>query len=50
MICDKLTQYVPHSYDPAYEQWEFGKLSAMREIAFSLENDYRYYYMGRSQS
>ncbi|KAJ5776163.1 uncharacterized protein N7511_001174 [Penicillium nucicola] len=33
-------------YDPAYEQWEFGKLSAMREIAFSLENDYRYYYMG----
>jgi arginine-tRNA-protein transferase len=22
----------------------------MREIAFCLENDYRYYYMGRSQS
>ncbi|KAJ5594882.1 Arginyl-tRNA--protein transferase 1 [Penicillium hispanicum] len=33
-------------YDPAYEQWEFGKLSAMREIAFSLENEYPYYYMG----
>lgn len=35
------------SYDPEYEQWEFGKLSAMREIAFCLENDYPYYYMGR---
>ncbi|KAJ5190558.1 uncharacterized protein N7498_009543 [Penicillium cinerascens] len=33
-------------YDPEYEQWEFGKLSAMREIAFCLENDYPYYYMG----
>ncbi|KAJ5129396.1 uncharacterized protein N7515_005435 [Penicillium bovifimosum] len=33
-------------YDPAYEQWEIGKLSAMREIAFSMENQYQYYYMG----
>ncbi|KAJ5720491.1 arginine-tRNA-protein transferase [Penicillium malachiteum] len=33
-------------YDPEYEQWEFGKLSAMREIAFSIENKYPYYYMG----
>ncbi|CAI7595092.1 unnamed protein product [Penicillium palitans] len=33
-------------YDPAYEQWEIGKLSAMREIAFSIENQYQYYYMG----
>ncbi|KAJ5773007.1 Arginine-tRNA-protein transferase C-terminal [Penicillium paradoxum] len=33
-------------YDPAYEQWEIGKLSAMREIAFSVENQYPYYYMG----
>ncbi|KAJ5627093.1 arginine-tRNA-protein transferase [Penicillium herquei] len=33
-------------YDPEYEQWEFGKLSAMREIAFSIENNYPYYYMG----
>ncbi|QQK42687.1 Arginine-tRNA-protein transferase, C-terminal [Penicillium digitatum] len=33
-------------YDPAYEQWEIGKLSAMREIAFSIENQYLYYYMG----
>ncbi|OQD61706.1 hypothetical protein PENPOL_c015G09437 [Penicillium polonicum] len=33
-------------YDPAYEQWEIGKLTAMREIAFSIENQYQYYYMG----
>ncbi|CAG8202790.1 unnamed protein product [Penicillium olsonii] len=36
--------YVFH--DPAYEQWGFGKLSAMREIVFSIENQYKYYYMG----
>lgn len=35
------------SYDPEYEQWQFGKLSAMREIAFCIENDYPYYYMGK---
>jgi arginine-tRNA-protein transferase len=35
------------SYDPDYEQWEFGKLSAMREIAFAQENNYAYYYMGQ---
>ncbi|EAW14156.1 arginyltransferase [Aspergillus clavatus NRRL 1] len=33
-------------YDPDYEQWEFGKLSAMREIALALEGLYQYYYMG----
>lgn len=33
-------------YDPEYEQWEFGKLSALREIAFARENGYPYYYMG----
>ncbi|KAJ5755551.1 arginine-tRNA-protein transferase [Penicillium manginii] len=33
-------------YDPEYEQWEFGKLSALREIAFAQENVYPYYYMG----
>ncbi|PWY74416.1 arginine-tRNA-protein transferase [Aspergillus heteromorphus CBS 117.55] len=33
-------------YDPDYEQWEFGKLSAMREIAFAIEAEYQYYYMG----
>jgi hypothetical protein len=34
------------SYDPEFEQWEFGKLSAMREIAFAIEAQYQYYYMG----
>ncbi|KAB8235495.1 arginine-tRNA-protein transferase [Aspergillus alliaceus] len=33
-------------YDPDYEQWEFGKLSALREIALAIEVSYRYYYMG----
>lgn len=33
-------------YDPDYEQWEFGKLSALREIALSIEGSYQYYYMG----
>ncbi|WEW57224.1 Arginyl-tRNA--protein transferase 1 [Emydomyces testavorans] len=32
-------------YDPKYEQWEFGKLSAMREIALALEEHHQYYYM-----
>lgn len=36
------------SYDPEYEQWEFGKLSALREIALVLEEGYQYYYMGTS--
>lgn len=34
------------SYDPSFEQWEFGKLSALREIALALESPYPYYYMG----
>jgi len=38
------------SYSPRYHEdvhdWNFGKLSALREIALSLENGYRYYYMG----
>ncbi|KAJ5256579.1 arginine-tRNA-protein transferase [Penicillium angulare] len=33
-------------YDPEYEQWEFGKLTALREIAFAIENQYSSYYMG----
>ncbi|OJJ59026.1 hypothetical protein ASPSYDRAFT_58214 [Aspergillus sydowii CBS 593.65] len=33
-------------YDPDYEHWEFGKLSAMREIALAIEEGYGYYYMG----
>lgn len=34
------------SYDPDFGEWEFGKLSAMREIALTLEGGYQYYYMG----
>ncbi|KAL5336445.1 arginine-tRNA-protein transferase [Aspergillus crustosus] len=33
-------------YDPEYEHWEFGKLSAVREIALAIEDGYQYYYMG----
>lgn len=33
-------------YDPSYEKWEFGKLSALREVALALEDSYQYYYMG----
>ncbi|KAL4920157.1 arginine-tRNA-protein transferase [Aspergillus aurantiobrunneus] len=33
-------------YDPDYEHWEFGKLSAMREISLANEGGYEYYYMG----
>ncbi|KUL90214.1 hypothetical protein ZTR_01897 [Talaromyces verruculosus] len=33
-------------YDPEFGDWEFGKLSALREIAFAMEEGYKYYYMG----
>lgn len=33
-------------YDPKDEQWELGKLSALREIALTREGSYQYYYMG----
>lgn len=33
-------------YHQDFEQWSFGKLSAMRETALALEHDYQYYYMG----
>lgn len=29
-----------------YEQWSFGKLSALRESTLALEAEYEYYYMG----
>jgi arginyl-tRNA---protein transferase len=34
------------SYDPDYSHWDFGKLSAAREIALAEEGGYDYYYMG----
>jgi len=33
-------------YDPEFEDWELGKLSALREIALTIEGAYQYYYMG----
>ncbi|KAH8699297.1 arginine-tRNA-protein transferase 1 [Talaromyces proteolyticus] len=33
-------------YDPEFGDWEFGKLSALREIALATEQKYKYYYMG----
>ncbi|KAI1625963.1 arginine-tRNA-protein transferase [Exophiala viscosa] len=33
-------------HDPEYQQWDFGKMSALREIALALEAKYEYYYMG----
>jgi len=32
------------------ENWEFGKLSAMQEIALAVEGGYKYYYMGKQQA
>ncbi|KAF2808685.1 uncharacterized protein BDZ99DRAFT_463584 [Mytilinidion resinicola] len=33
-------------YHSDFEQWSFGKLSALREAALALEAGYKYYYMG----
>lgn len=33
-------------YHPDYEQYSFGKLSALREAALAAEGGYQYYYMG----
>ena len=33
-------------YHSDFEQWEFGKLSALREAALTHEGGYQYYYMG----
>lgn len=33
-------------YHTDFEKFSFGKLSALREAAFALEQDYQYYYMG----
>jgi arginine-tRNA-protein transferase len=35
-------------YDPDFGQWGFGKLSALREIAMTIEDGYQYYYMGKA--
>lgn len=33
-------------YHSDFQQWHFGKLSALREAALALEGGYQYYYMG----
>ena len=33
-------------YHDTVESWEFGKLSAIQEIALAIEGGYSYYYMG----
>lgn len=44
---------LPHCVSSVYliyhedvNNWNFGKLSALREISLALEGDYQYYYMG----
>lgn len=33
-------------YDPDYQEWDWGKISALQEIALTIEKGYEYYYMG----
>lgn len=33
-------------YDPDYQEWDWGKISALHEIALTIEKAYEYYYMG----
>lgn len=33
-------------YDPDYQEWDWGKISALNEIALAREKGYQYYYMG----
>lgn len=37
------------SYHSDFIDWNFGKLSAMREIYLAIEGGYRYYYMGKER-
>lgn len=53
LIAMAVLDLLPHSVSAVYflyhnnfEKWSFGKLSAMREAAFALEEGYKYYYMG----
>lgn len=43
-----LTDIEP-SYHSDYIDWNFGKLSVMREIYLAIEGGYRYYYMGEER-
>lgn len=37
-------------YHEGVSDWNFGKLSALRETSMALEDDYRWYYMGPQPS
>ena len=39
--------YKSFRYHENVNDWNFGKLSALREIAMAIEGGYRYYYMGK---
>lgn len=34
------------SYDPDFQEWDFGKMSALQEISLAVEGQYDWYYMG----
>ncbi|KXS97643.1 hypothetical protein AC579_1166 [Pseudocercospora musae] len=53
LIAMAVLDLLPHAvsgvyflYHSDFEKWSFGKLSALREAALALEDDYDYYYMG----
>ncbi|DAA78713.1 TPA_exp: Uncharacterized protein A8136_2498 [Trichophyton benhamiae CBS 112371] len=53
LVAVAVLDLLPHSvssvyifYDPEYEKFELGKISAMREIALTQEMHFQHYYMG----
>ncbi|OAX81516.1 hypothetical protein ACJ72_04141 [Emergomyces africanus] len=53
LIAVAVLDLLPHAvssvylfYDPEYNDYEFGKLSALREISLTIEGNYQFYYMG----
>ena len=52
MLMFTMTSFPSHvhrRYHTSVSDWNFGKLSALQEIALTLEGGYRFYYMGQSQ-
>lgn len=46
VLQDQISSHESRYHEDVHD-WNFGKLSALREIALSLEDGYRYYYMGK---
>lgn len=44
-----LSPGIEPSYHSDFIDWNFGKLSVMREINLAIEGGYRYYYMGKEK-